>query len=122
MDCYLKGNMMSIPMQEIAEDEQVCTEDIRYLLPKEIASMQKIVEDACDKMEYDKSIMYDSWPDKVSVENLALKLAKENNHGSSEGEAEHDYFVKMQLLLCMEFSYRRQRRKEFKNHLFSSRI
>lgn len=114
MDCYAKGNVMSF---EMMEEEKECMEDIRYLLPKETGAMQKIVEDVCDRMEQDGSMMYDFCPDKVSFENLARLIANKNSHGQFEND--RDYIVKLQMLLCVEFFYRRQRRKQFKDHLSS---
>lgn len=119
MECYLKGNRMTFEMEE---EDRECIEDIKYLLPKETVNIQRIVEDACDKMEYDGSIMYDLCPDKVSVENMAKNLAKKHNHGQMENEENRDYVMKIQMLLCVEFLYRRQRRKMFKDNLEASNL
>lgn len=46
---------------------------LKELYPKSMMTVQKIVDEECDKLEYDGSIMFDEYPDKENV----LKLQKE---------------------------------------------
>ncbi len=38
------------------------------------AEIQKLVEEECDQMEYDGSIMFDEYPDKLMMGNLCRKI------------------------------------------------
>ena len=71
---YPKGNMMTFPLElpEIEKKEKIM--DNRYLYPPEIKDIQLEIEEICDKMEYDGSIMFDECPDKVSVERIVKKI------------------------------------------------
>lgn len=68
---YPKGNAMTFPLEFAQirdEEEQV---DLKYLYPIETASIQKMVTEVCDQMEYDGSMMYDRFPDKVTIGRIA---------------------------------------------------
>lgn len=38
------------------------------------AEIQELVEEECDQMEYDGSIMFDEYPDKLMMQNLCRKI------------------------------------------------
>ena len=40
------------------------------MYPKEAKRIQRVVEEECDKMEYDGSLMFDEYPDRVMVQKL----------------------------------------------------
>ena len=78
---YPKGNMMTFPLElpEIEKKEKIM--DNRYLYPPEIKDIQMEIEEICDKMEYDGSIMFDECPDKVSVERIVKRLCEKDKTG-----------------------------------------
>ena len=79
--------------------------DILYfksLYPDSITPVYSAVSDACDKLEYDKSFMYDEFPDKIRIRRLATDIMKGLGHSSPE---------LIELLLLNEFIHRRIRRR-----------
>lgn len=81
--------------------------DILYfkaLYPDGITSIYSAVSDACDRLEYDKSFMYDEFPDKVRIRRLASDIMLERGYSSPD-------FI--EVLLLNEFIHRRIRRRTF---------
>lgn len=109
---YGRGNSMTFPLEltEVSEDD--IDENNKYLYPVEIAALQREVEDECDKMEYDGSLMYDRCPDKVSIERIVRKICKKNDYdGCSDTEGRKWMNALVQVMMCSEIGYRRQRRR-----------
>ncbi|MCI8752717.1 MAG: hypothetical protein HFH66_15450 [Lachnospiraceae bacterium] len=89
---YPKGNMMTFPLElpEIEKKEKIM--DNRYLYPPEIKDIQMEIEEICDKMEYDGSIMFDECPDKVSVERIVKRLCEKDKLGKCCEECGSKWF------------------------------
>lgn len=91
------------PVQNTVSQE---LEYFKGLYPASVRRCQTLVDEACDAMEYDRSPMYDEYPDRVCVMSMCdgvCRTASEN--GLPE---ERDM---MQVLLVNEISRRRLRRK-----------
>ena len=116
---YPKGNMMTFPLElpEIEKKEKIM--DNRYLYPPEIKDIQLEIEEICDKMEYDGSIMFDECPDKVTVERVVNEMCSRNNYGNCCAEGDRKWFTALiQVMLCNEMGYRRNRRMCHKDRMF----
>ena len=93
----------AVPVQNTVSQE---LEYFKGLYPASVRRCQTLVDEACDAMEYDRSPMYDEYPDRVCVMSMCdgvCRTASEN--GLPE---ERDM---MQVLLVNEISRRRLRRK-----------
>ena len=110
--------------------EDVATRDFEYLrrtYPTLLGKWQRRVEEILDKMDYDGSMIYDEYPDRVSLQNLGEAVAKilsdmdkgAGGHGGAEAvesaglqeEMEQAYLQGLaQVLVCNEI-YRRRRIK-----------
>ncbi len=108
-------------MLENYEDE---VKDILYLkelYPVSFMDLQRIVDDECDKMEQDGSVMFDEFPDKERIRVLVQKLyeiAKSVSEDSTVKNQEmrgmpSDEWLKdiMSVLLINEMMRRRSRRR-----------
>ena len=75
---------MAYPMQTVYMEELEYARDLEKLkgmYPKEVRSIQEMVEDECDKMEYEGSLMFDEYPDRVMVDRIVKRIynsAEEN--------------------------------------------
>lgn len=111
---YQMGSVMTFPLElaEIAEEETTWNYD--YLLPKEAALLQEHVMEACDRMEYDGSPMYDRFPDRITMERITDRIC---------GDRRHDdlYHALAQVMLCREIGCRRERRRCHKQHVMNNR-
>lgn len=63
----------SVQMQENQEDEKDM-DRIKDMFPRIARTIQPIIEEECDKMEYDGSLMFDIYPDKLMMENLISRV------------------------------------------------
>lgn len=116
-DNYAKGNCMTFPLEltEVNQENYVIKND--YLYPVEVQEIQMVIQEMCDKMEYDGSLMYDEYPDKVSVERMAQRACKMSNCKHREEISDRWLHALVQVLLCSEMEYRRERRRCHKRNL-----
>ena len=67
------GNMertMQCPFLDIFGERNEEMMDLMYMrrmYPKEMSRIQSVIDDTCDRMEYDGSMMYDEYPDRYPV-------------------------------------------------------
>jgi len=117
-ECYAKGNMMTFPMElkDIQEGERML--DSKYLYPPEINYIQKEIEEICDMMEYDGSIMFDECPDKITIEKIVMKICEKDGFNRCCAKEDEKWFKALvQVMLCNEMGYRRNRRMCHKNRM-----
>lgn len=68
---------MAYPMQTIYMEELEYARDLdklKGMYPKEVRAIQELVEDECDKMEYEGSLMFDEYPDRVMVNRIVKRI------------------------------------------------
>ena len=68
---------MAYPMQNVYLEELEYERDmqkLKDLYPKEVKSIQVLVEDECDKMEYEGSLMFDEYPDKLMLRQIVNRI------------------------------------------------
>lgn len=93
----------AVPVQNTVSQE---LEYFKGLYPASVRRCQTLVDEACDAMEYDRSPMYDEYPDRVCVMSMCdgvCRTASENGLPEKRDM--------MQVLLVNEISRRRLRRK-----------
>lgn len=116
----MKGNMMTFPLElsEVRKDEKML--DDKYLYPIEVRDIQLEIEELCDKMEYDGSIMFDECPDKVCIERMVKNLCEKEELSSCCTSNDKKMFNSLvQVMLCSEMRCRRNRRMCHKDRLSS---
>ena len=114
---YAKGNFMTFPLELAQLEQERFPEERKYLYPAEVGKIQREVEEACDRMEYDGSLMYDEYPDKVQVEAMARKICERTECGYQEEISNRWMRALTQMILCNEMSYRRECRKWHKRNM-----
>lgn len=68
-------------LMENYEDEVGDILYLKELYPASLAGLQRIIDDECDKLEYDGSIMFDEYPDKerlIVLENSVFERVRLN--------------------------------------------
>lgn len=68
---------MSYPMQNLYLTEMEYEKDMdrmKELYPKEVKRILEFVEDECDKMEYEGSLMFDEYPDRLMLEMVVDRI------------------------------------------------
>lgn len=81
-------------MQETDDDEKDL-DKIMSMMPETARYIQPMVEDECDRMEYDGSLMFDEYPDKVMMERIIESLYQRmsNSHMTEEVAQESEVFA-----------------------------
>lgn len=113
---YAKGNCMTFPLEltEVNQENYVVRND--YLYPLQVQNIQTTVQEMCDRMEYDGSLMYDEYPDKVCVERLARKVCEATDCRYKDISSRWMQTL-AQIMLCNEMAYRRERRRCHKRNM-----
>ena len=101
------------------EEAQADAAILKSLYPARARKIWPQVEDICDRMEYDGSIMFDEYPDKNLVRRQVLKIQEGIGNASNglENEDESRSIQELiEMLLYQEMYRRRQRRRRFQRH------
>ena len=61
---------------------------MKELYPEVAKDVLSVVEDECDKMEYDGSMMFDEYPDRLMIEMVVDRIQKKVTGEDGELEAE----------------------------------
>ena len=107
---------MAHPFLLPLDQEQAQEKDLqvmRSFYSRRAAKIQEKVDRECDRMEYDGSMMFDEYPDRLMLEMLCRKIYRELNpdHIDEEGrlQVEERYFHLIQVMLMQEMYRRRCR-------------
>lgn len=95
---------MAYPMQTVYMEEMDYARDMQKLkdmYPKEVRDIQELVEEECDKMEYDGSLMFDETPDRLMLRQIMDRIydavsGKSGNIRDFEAEQYERYEEDMQ--------------------------
>lgn len=76
------------PMYMQGEDgDEKDLERLQSMFPKTAQLIQPVVEEECDRMEYDGSLMFDEYPDKLMVERLIESIYQRIQNSEIEEES-----------------------------------
>lgn len=68
---------MAYPMQTVYMEEMDYARDMQKMkdmYPKEVREIQDMVDEECDKMEYDGSLMFDETPDRLMLRQITDRI------------------------------------------------
>ena len=69
---YMSYPMQNIYMTEMDYDRDM--ERMKELYPEEAKRIQKLVEEECDQMEYEGSMMFDEYPDRLMLKVICERI------------------------------------------------
>lgn len=117
------GNMertMQCPFLDIFGERNEEMMDLMYMrrmYPKEMSRIQSVIDDTCDRMEYDGSMMYDEYPDRVMVTKLCRNICdKIDREFNKDGKISNMRDI-VQVMLCNEMCRRRSKRRNEKRRM-----
>ena len=61
---------------------------MRELYPNEVKKIQKYVDEECDRMEYEGSLMFDEYPDKTMLSLVSKRIMDKIAQDSEKDEVE----------------------------------
>lgn len=109
---------LTYPMTNVYQTEKEYERDmerIKELYPKRMKKLLAYVEEECDKMEYEGSMMYDEYPDKVLLYRTAAgiydKASPVQEAQCRSCRRDKDLMDVIQVLLYDEMYRRRGRRR-----------
>ncbi len=88
---------------------------LKYLYPQITRQISGFVEEECDRMEYDGSLMFDEYPDKTSLQNMAGDIMIKFKEKYPNAYSNQDDLLRdmIEVVLFHEIMYRRNR---YRNH------
>ena len=105
---------MAYPMPLLYDDERVDRRDFEYmksLYPATAKRLLPLIEEECDRMEYDCSMMYDEYPDKLQLQLMGRRIYDKAVKDEKEpGEWLRDL---IQVMLYQELYKRRSDRRKY---------
>jgi len=108
MDDKYRTRMMLPELQVV--DERELEEDREYLMqmyPAKARLIMVMIEDACDKLEYEGSPMFAMYPDRETILNLAKKIYEKIKYNDTDENLK--YLI--EVMMFNEFYVRRSRYK-----------
>lgn len=124
MPFYVQGSALSGLYYQPWNDQE--TKDLQYLkemYPKTTERIQQIIDDECDRQEFEGSLLYDQYPDKFGILRLVqrvydrLKMEMQNHEGEKK-YPEEGWLKDMITIMLLSEMYRRRclrrnRRRKF---------
>lgn len=91
MDINRMPFYMSYPVQNLYLTEMEYEKDMermKELYPREVKRILEMVEEECDKMEYEGSLMFDEYPDRMMLEQITERIAERMRAAEQTGAIE----------------------------------
>ena len=104
---------MVYPMPFVYDDERIEERDMEYmksLYPDAAKRILPYIEEECDRLEYQCSMMYDEYPDKLQIYLMRRKILEKilKEEGMESEERLEELIV---VLLCQELYRRRSQER-----------
>lgn len=126
MPFYVQGSALSGMYYQPWDDVEV--RDLEYLkemYPKTIQKIQQLIEEECDRQEYEGSFLYDQYPDKLGVMQIVNRMYDKARMESpvEEQEVGDDRMMKdlITILLLNEMYRRRTTRRRRRKYFMGNR-
>lgn len=89
------------------EEEQLekDKEYMKSLYPAQAKTIQALVEEECDKLEYDGSIMFDEYPDKLGLRKIGMDIYNQLNPDQEEPVEEEEDINEEEDIYMMNYGY-----------------
>ena len=105
---------LTYPMTNVYQTEKEYERDMelmKELYPRETRQILEVVEEECDKMEYEGSMMFDEYPDKLQLRMMCRRI-----YDKAEKEEENPGEWLNELIQVMAFQELCQRRCEHRHY------
>ena len=110
---------LAYPMPLLYDDERIDRRDFEYMKSLYPATAKRIlpyVEEECDRMEYDCSMMYDEYPDSLQLRMMGKRVYdKVQKHEKNPGEWLREL---IEVMLYQELYKRRSDHRKYKRKYY----
>lgn len=101
MPFYMSYPMQSVYMTELEYERDM--ERMKELYPEDAKQIQRLVEEECDKMEYEGSMMFDEYPDRVMLRAICSRIYDAVQGGEPSAETLEAETVEEETLEAQNF-------------------
>lgn len=114
---------MAYPMPIVYDDERIERRDFEYMKSMYPMSVKKIlphVEEECDRMSFEGSVIYDEYPDWLQMHLMCRRIYDKVKRQKSDGELLDDEQLKdlIQILLFQELFRRRSQHRRNRRRFY----
>jgi len=102
---YMTNPIQNLYMTELEYQRDL--DRMKEMYPMEIRKVQELVEEECDKMEYEGSLMFDEYPDRLMLRQICKRIR--DKAGLGENREDREDMDAPEILLFHEMFYRRCR-------------
>ena len=109
---YMTNPIQNLYMTELEYQRDL--DRMKEMYPMEIRKVQELVEEECDKMEYEGSLMFDEYPDRLSLLRKSQEVWEQAQKRENFGENSPDWEQIRDLtgvLLLQEMLVRRKKKR-----------
>lgn len=114
---------MAYPMPLLYDDEKIDRRDFEYMKSMYPTMAKKVlpyVEEECERMEYDGSVIYDEYPDQLQIRMMCNRIFNRVSEMDEEENPEKDEWLRtlIQIMLFYELHQRRCNRRKFRRKFY----
>ena len=80
---YMTNPIQNLYMTELEYQRDL--DRMKEMYPMEIRKVQELVEEECDKMEYEGSLMFDEYPDRLMLRQICKRIRDKAGLGENRG-------------------------------------
>ena len=109
---YMTNPIQNLYMTELEYQRDL--DRMKEMYPMELRKVQELVEEECDKMEYEGSLMFDEYPDRLSLLRKSQEVWEQAQKRENFGENSPDWEQIRDLtgvLLLQEMLVRRKKKR-----------
>lgn len=114
---------MAYPMPLLYDDEKIDRRDFEYMKSMYPTMAKKVlpyVEEECERMEYDGSVIYDEYPDQLQIRMMCNRIFNRVSEMDEEENPEKEEWLRtlIQIMLFYELHQRRCNRRKFRRKFY----
>ena len=106
---------MMYPLPDLFGEDKIERRDYEYLksmYPDAAKRILPYVEDECERYEYEESMIYDEYPDKLQLRLMAKRISDKVQREEKIGELDKEHIRNLvEVLLYQELLKRRENRR-----------
>lgn len=115
---------MAYPMPLLYDDNKIERRDFEYMKSQYPMTAKKVlpyVEDECERMEYEGSVIYDEYPDQLQIRLMCNRIYDKvkDMEDSKEGENRENWLKELiQIMLFQELFQRRCKHRRCRRRFY----
>ena len=114
---------MAYPMPLLYDDDKIEKRDLEYmksLYPMMAKKVLPYVEEECERMEYEGSVIYDEYPDQLQIRMMCNRIYNKVKDMEEEEGTEREEWLRelIQIMLFHELHQRRCNHRRYRRRFY----